>query len=43
MNIMMAIPAFSYVLKHFFQNNCEIVWRLQRFFILLHPKVDTIV
>lgn len=27
MNIMMAISAFSYVLKHFSQNNCEIAWR----------------
>ena len=42
MNIMMAISAFSYVLKHFSQNNCEIAWRLQRLFIILHPKVDTI-
>lgn len=42
MNIMMAISAFSYVLKHFSQNNCEIAWRLQRLFILLQPKVDTI-
>ena len=41
MNIMMAISAFSYVLKHFSQNNCEIAWRLQILFILLHPKVDT--
>lgn len=41
MNIMMAISAFFYVLKLFSQNNCEIVWRLQRFFILLQPKVDT--
>lgn len=40
MNIMMAISAFSHVLKLFSQKKCEIAWRLQRLFILLQPKVD---